>query len=503
MTIFHAIFSSRTCFISKKWHAFFIVQLTILLYQNAIANPINGQTVKKAIAEVIAQKDMRYASVGISIVNVKSTETIAEYNPHQALVPASTLKLITTATALSLLGKDFKFETKIEYDGTLSDGVLNGNLYIRGGGDPTLGAENYQSLIEEWATLVQTKGIKKIIGYIIGDERIFDMHTLPNTWIWEDIGNYYGAACSGLNFHANQYKLYLKPSGLAGGNVTVLRTEPDIKELQFFNEMKTGAPKSGDNGYIFGAPYSYERSLRGTIPAGVPTFAIRGSLPDPAFMAAKQLEITLRKKGIIIQKGSITYRIAKTENKPITETAPTTLHTHYSDILENIVGKTNLESINLNAEAMLRMIGKQQKGKGSTKAGIEAMLDFWHAKDIPTESMMIEDGSGLSRFNAIPAKTLTSILVQIAKEPIYQSFLKSLPVAGLNGTLRNFGVGTLLDGKMTAKTGYMKRARCLVGYIKTKSDKEIAFAVMLNNYQVDVTTANKYIEKILLAVANL
>ena len=177
------------------------------------------------------------------------------------MYPASNLKLLTTAVALDMLGGDYQINTDLEYDGQInSKGELNGNLYIRGEGDPTLGSSEmegvarYDSLFRIWVEQIKAKGIIKITGNIIGDDSYFDYMPLPGGWAWDDIGNYYAAGTSGLCINENLYYLYFKPADSVGEKAEVIRTEPQLANLSFINHMKTGKKGSGDNGYIYAAP---------------------------------------------------------------------------------------------------------------------------------------------------------------------------------------------------------------------------------------------------------
>src|ERR1019366_3057410 len=165
-------------------------------------------------------------------------------NSNISLVPASTLKIVTTSAALTLLGNDFKFETKLQYDGIFDTltGTINGNLYIVGGGDPTLESEYFKdekdslTTTDRWAELLKKKGIKKITGAVIGDASVFDDNVIPPQWIWADIGNYFGAGACGLTYHDNKYTLYFK-SGATGSKAIIKKTMPFIDSLKMVNTV--------------------------------------------------------------------------------------------------------------------------------------------------------------------------------------------------------------------------------------------------------------------------
>ena len=194
---------------------------------------------QSAVNELDRDPDMRAASWSICVMDAQNSKLLLGHHMHKSLATASVMKVVTTATALSLLGANYQFETVLEHDGELtSAGILNGNLYIRGGGDPSLGShrlENHlqlESLMGSWAKILQQRGIKAIRGRIIGDASCFDTQLTPEKWPWEDMGNYYGAGASGLNIHENFYSLDFRPGKTVGASTSVLRTQPFMSSLK-------------------------------------------------------------------------------------------------------------------------------------------------------------------------------------------------------------------------------------------------------------------------------
>ncbi|MEM1137012.1 MAG: D-alanyl-D-alanine carboxypeptidase/D-alanyl-D-alanine-endopeptidase, partial [Bacteroidota bacterium] len=227
--------------------------------------PTSGTKVLQQIANLLEEPKMTGASLGIFVEALDSPKVLVEYMPDLSLATASTMKAITTATALQILGADFQFKTKIAYSGTIDEtGTLNGNLYIIGGGDPTFGSDNMPSLMDFLANRILEKGIKKISGQLIGDASVFDSQLISNTWIWEDIGNYFGAGPSGLSIHQNQYSIYFKTGANINEPTSIVEIAPNVEGLQVINEVVTGKKGSGDNAYIYGGPFSNDRIVRGT-----------------------------------------------------------------------------------------------------------------------------------------------------------------------------------------------------------------------------------------------
>lgn len=391
-----------------------------------------------------------HATVSAYAVHMGTGEVLIDENSNKSLIPASCLKVVTTAAALHILGPESKFQTDLITDGVIEEGTLKGNLIILGGGDPCLGSgASWEKQIETWVEAVQKKGIKKIDGKVIGDASLWEKALAAPSWEWEDLGNYYGAGACALTFHENNYAVFFKPGKKEGEETTILRTEPAVTTITLQNEVKTGPIGSGDRACIYGAEFSLVQHLRGTIPLGVNEFAIKGSIPDPAAFCAKLLEIALQKRGISVGN----QLIAQGKKR-------TVLHTTFSPALKEIVHQTNQKSINLYAEHLLKKIGQQVLNEGSTNAGTKAVVDYWKKEKIDLEGFNMVDGSGLSRKNLVTAKQLVSMLLKMKKSEHFPIFLESLPQK---------------SEQVRAKSGSHSLLRGYTGYAG-----DIAFAILVN-----------------------
>ncbi len=452
----------------------------------------------------VSDSDFNNALISISLIDIETGSLLGEHQSDMSLVPASSMKVITTATALAVLGKDFKFKTELQYDGEiLKDGTLKGNIYIKGFGDPTLGAEKpegnipYVQLMSEWATKIKALGIRKIEGKVIGDASAFEYAVLAPTWQWNDIGNYYGAGASGLNINANTYELEFKQNPQLNGRPAVNTVTPNIPNLYLINEVVSAGRNSGDNCYIYGAPYQYVRYLRGSIPLGNGKFTVKGSIPEPAFTAAMLLLEELENQGVATNKIATT-QLEEFQSGNTTSVNRKSIHVHHSLPLSQIMKITNEESINLYCEAMLKMLGLKQKGEGSLEKGIETIKEYWEDKGLDTKGFFMEDGSGLSPRNGITSKQFASILKLVAKDKaLFNDFKNTLPLAGQTGTLKFMFRNSPAKGRIWAKTGSMRRIRSYTGYVKANSGKWLAFSVMVNNYTCSSAAARKKLEKIM------
>ena len=478
---------------------FVFVSLAYLLL-----NFVSAQTsLQKAIDALSKDQDLKHAGFGVCVIDVESGKIIAQNEMDKSLIPASSLKVVTTATALAKLGDDFKFKTELQYDGSLgSDGILNGNLYIKGYGDPTLGSDKFdkaipvEKLMTEFVDAIQKAGIKQINGKVVGDASFFSSSVNGRTWLWEDLGNYYASGAWGLNILENKYYLNFQQNPKIGEQPKILNTDPSIPNLYLINEVNSAESNSGDNAYIFGSPYSYTRFVRGTIPVGKGTFTIKGAIPDPPFFAAHLLVNALEEAGISTSKRATSQ--FQLEQEDATKTKRKTIHTHYSPSLKEIAIQTNLESVNLYCESMLRYLAVSAKSSGSEN-GLEIIKDFWKEKGLDVDGLYLEDGSGLSPYNSVSSFHLAKILQLIAKEKkLFNSFNESLPIAGRSGTLKYMLKGTAAENKIRAKSGGMKRVRSYTGYARAKNGKLLSFSIIANHFSCSSRDMRRKIEKIML-----
>ncbi len=419
---------------------------------------------------------LEHASVGIYAIDCTTKKVVIEENCDLSLIPASCMKIITTGAALHILGAQYRFETKLEVDETLgSKGVLHGNLFIRGGGDPCLGSNripgslSWEEQIRIWADAVEQLGVRRIEGRVIGDSGRWELAMAAPSWSWEDLGNYYGAGASALSFHENCISLVFQP-GDVGKEAKLLRAEPPVPLLVFQNEVKTGPEGSGDGACIYGSEFSFLQCIRGTIPAGVSEFTIKGAIPDPAAFCAGLLAKELQERGIEIVNGDLQGK------------KRTVFHSTLSPSLGEIVFWTNQKSINLYAEHLLKKMGEVVCQEGSTQAGIRAVTEFWRSQGIDLNGFQMADGSGLSRKNLITPKQMVEILVKIKESEHFSLFFDSLPQ--VNDSIR-------------AKSGSMSLIKGYGGYAG-----KIAFMAIVNQC-LDRNGMNKGLERVLLELNKL
>lgn len=428
-----------------------------------------------------ADASLKNASWSLDVVEAHTGKPILSHNSQLSLVPASTQKVVTTATALLLLGSDFRYPTRVIIRGNIHQGVLHGDLIIKGSGDPTLGAVqmddslSLERVFNYWLNDIRAAGIGQITGSIIADDSVFDREMVPRKWIWEDIGNYYGAGSSGLTVHENMYTVFFQAGGKPGDAVKVLGTDPVIPGMVLENQVSTGPAGSGDQVYIFGAPFSNQRILTGTIPAGSSRFPVRGSIPDPPAYLAFAFNEFLNQNNIPTSVKSPTAG-----NSSIKEQ---TISTWWSPSLKDIAYRTNLNSNNTYAENLLKTLGYQISGQGNLAAGNKALLTLWSQLGVDMDGMRLHDGSGLSPSNRLTTRQITSILSYCAQHAVFEDLRQGFPLAGVSGSLANAFHDTASRGVLAAKSGFLSNVRSFAGYTTTRDGTLVAFAFIVNDYQ--------------------
>lgn len=461
------------------------VQITLVL---------NGQ--EKALDLLLSDSSMYGASVSLCILDAGSGDPVFEYNPFTSLMPASTMKLITTAAALELLGPEYVFTTILGYSGNLDkrSGKLDGDIVITGGGDPALGSPyfkgHYGDFINNWVSDIREAGIREISGDIIADDSRYDYEPVPPKWLWEDIGNYYGAGASGLSVFDNTYEIHMKTDG-PGTIPQITGVLPGEVSVELTNRLL--AEGDSDNGYVYAAPHTDKGWMSGTVPVNRNDFVLRASIPDPPLLLARILKNRLYSAGISVTGKPSTSRIEKLipGNTEIISRIT-------SPMLDSIIIILNHESVNLYAEHLARELGRVYLNNGSTKSGTGIILKFIKEAGIPGEGVFIEDGSGLSPFNAVNARALASLLCYMKnKSASFNEFFTSLPEAGRAGTLARYFKDPVFESRLRAKSGSITRVRCYAGYLGTISGRDLTFSIMINNYSGSSRTIISGIEEIL------
>ncbi|MBR5532773.1 MAG: D-alanyl-D-alanine carboxypeptidase/D-alanyl-D-alanine-endopeptidase [Bacteroidales bacterium] len=418
----------------------------------------------------IAQSSLDDSLVGYSVIDIKNHSIIAEKNGDMALIPASVTKVITTATVLEIIPSSKKFETKIEYNGKVTNGTLYGKLIIKGCGDPTLGSQYIESskerVFENIATMLKRNGINNVCGEVVCDNSLFPYNGARGAWLCEDLGNYYAAESYGVNFIDNQYSLYFN-TGNEGGNATITKCEPLMPELKFINRLKVKG-NGKDSAYITGMDFCDIRLLNGTIPCNKSNYKLKGAIPSPSAVFERELRNFLITNGMWVESSN-DIAINKTNN---------TLGVIYSPQLKDIVTITNHRSNNLYAETLLKWCGLVRGGEATSDKGIGVVMNLWQERGVDMSNCLLFDGSGLSPKNKISSNCIANILCK-AYENV--AFKNSLPKVGIDGTVKNFMKDMPSAKHLSLKTGSMQGVQCYAGYYDNGSDI-YAIVIMVNNF---------------------
>ena len=434
---------------------------------------------------------LQHASVSAIISDAETGKTIASLEPERCVTPASITKLITTATALELLDSTFRFETVVAYDGTFANGTIDGNLYIIGSGDPSLGSRfvNDYYFLNRWCQHLKSLGVRRITGNIVADASVYDSDPIPSKWIWEDMGNYYGAGVYGLSVFDNTLNISMR-SGDVGTQPTILKVTPQIEGLQLYNlAQSTKTPM--DSAFVRGMAYDNRRWIVGAVPANRGQFLLKGDIPNPPLCLAEQFAALLRHYGVTIDG---------TFSDHATNTLPRiTLFVHKSEPLSALVRVTNFTSNNNYAEHIFRRLAAQNATPASNNAAIAVEKNFWQQRGISFDGISLNDGSGLSPFDAFSANFLNQILLEMYHSPQFPAYLNSIPLAGKEGTVKNF-LKQNKTAQIHAKSGSMAGVQSYAGYI-LKGGKTYTFCIIVNHFD-SRKQVRKEIESWILKVVN-
>lgn len=420
-----------------------------------------AQTVSQQLAKAFAQfeKDpqLRAAIASLYVVDVNTGKVIFDKNSEIGLAPASTLKLATSVAAYELLGKDFRYRT--EFGVSAKDSAI----YIFPSGDPTLGSWRWEQTREKETLARITTVLKKNVGTfreIVFKNGGWNFEAIPDGWIWQDIGNYYGAGASGFNWRENQFDLILKSGQNVGDKVEVIRTEPEVYSYRISSRATAAAKGTGDNAYIYFPLNNGEGIVRGTIPAGENSFSISGAMPS-----AKNefVDILINELKDLQKKPTYISSLFTDDNE---KNNVKIIHTETSPPLDSIIYWLNKKSINLYAEALVKTMAYKEKGLGATDKGIEIIKDFYRTKGIDPVTLNMADGSGLSPLNRVTTKVQVQVLQYAQKQPWFNGFYYSLPT--YNG--------------MKIKSGTISDVKGFTGYHTSKKGEEYAFSFLVNNY---------------------
>ena len=443
------------------------------------------------------------AHSGVAVKSLTDDAYIFRSNDEKFFIPASNMKLFTTAAGLVLLGPEFRYTTSLYADGEIRDGLLDGNLLIRGVGDPTLSgrfhAGGAAEIFSDWAQALLRLGIRAIRGDIIGDGSLFDEAYLGAGWAWDDDLYCYSAEISALSINDNCIAISVRP-GATTEELPSITIDDDSGYVTIRNRAVTTSSKEGTSLRLSREPASNLLTISGEIPANKDGERFFVTIHNPALFAAAHLKRVLQSKGIAVG-GTITDR--RMSSGPIVYGSMKIVASYTSPPLRDVISKINKTSRNLDAELLFRTLGNSFRSDGSAQAAAEVLNGALEKMLVPPDSVVVYDGSGLSRMNLVTPTALLALLEYMYRHEHFTYFLDSLPIAGVDGTLKDRMRNTPAEGRVVAKTGSMTHVLNLSGYVRSREGRMYAFSIMTNNYTGPVEALKRVQDSALVSLFNL
>jgi D-alanyl-D-alanine carboxypeptidase/D-alanyl-D-alanine-endopeptidase (penicillin-binding protein 4) len=421
-------------------------------------------------------------------------------NSTKLVMPASNMKLVTLAVAAERLGWDFQYDTRLEAAGTIADGTLDGDLVVTGGGDPSIVGQDFgqSPAFFEWADALRAAGIRRVNGRLIGDDRVFDREWLAPGWSWDYLSASYAAPSGALSYNENAIVVRVSPGQTAGAPAVVL-TAPLGHGFAVRNEAVTGAAGSAGRAEVLRPPGETTLTVRGSVPLGGAPVVRGAAVGDPSRFFVEGLRLALAERGIIVRDGACA--IADLATPPAADHRRV-IATRSSLPLSSLAGYFLKVSQNFYADMLLKTIGRAAGRPGSVAEGRRAVRETIAAWGIAPDEIVMNDGSGLSRYDYVTADAIVALLRRMWQdERMRGPFTAALPVAGHDGTLDTRMRGTILDDRVEAKTGTLANVRSLSGYLETTTGKHIVFSIIANNFTAPASQVDAIVEKMLTILA--
>ncbi|HEY7284597.1 MAG TPA: D-alanyl-D-alanine carboxypeptidase/D-alanyl-D-alanine-endopeptidase [Vicinamibacterales bacterium] len=460
---------------------------------------------------VISDPALARGTWGVLVQSLKTGETLFAWNPQKLLLPASNMKLVTLAAAADRLGWDYTYQTRLLARGPINAGVLSGDLIVVGSGDPSIGNVDGSAarVFDGWAERLKQLGISVVDGRIIGDDRAFDADTLGFGWSWDDLTEDYAAGVGALQFNENAIRVSVSP-GPSPGAPAAISVDPPESGIVVVNSARTAPTGAIADVTAHRLPGQRTLVVAGSVPAGAASPAILTMAVDNATLFFVQaLRRSLIAHGIDVHGPAVDIDDVTT---PVDETGASSVAVHRSPPLSVLAQRLMKVSQNQYAETFLKTLGidrtqrDQMEREGFSRAtaikGRTAAQKLFQDWGVDPGSLIIRDGSGLSRYDFVTAQALVTILTHVYKDArLYEPFAASLPTPGTDGTLANRLKGTAAETRLRAKTGSMSQVRALSGYLTTSDDELLVFSVIANNFDTTADVINRATDAMLIKLA--
>jgi D-alanyl-D-alanine carboxypeptidase/D-alanyl-D-alanine-endopeptidase (penicillin-binding protein 4) len=433
---------------------------------------------------------------GIAVYSIDRQQRLFELNPRALLVPASSAKIVTVATAAEAVGWNYRYVTTLRATGPIANGVLKGDLIAVGSGDPSIGGAAGDDL-SVWSEGITAAGIHRIEGRIIGDDDAFEEPRPQLAWAWDDLGYTTGAVFGALNVAENRTVITIAP-GAAEGAPTAITVDPRAAYRVLTNRSVTGPSGSTQLLWPEQRPGETALTIGGSIPVGAAPVSIGIAVGNPTLWFASVLRSRLIGDGIEVVGEAAD--IDDIRPPPVREAA-SVIFTHPSRTLAEIARPLLKDSINLYAEALLRL--NAAPGMFPTNdAALEGMRRRLESWGVPRDGSQLVDGSGLSRRDTLSPEALLTTLRRMYDPTGVSPFMTALPIAGVDGSLSQRMKGTAAERTVRAKTGTMSNIRSLSGYATTRDGEHLAFVIIVNNFEGTGAQANDALDRIAVRLAS-
>jgi len=474
---------------------------------------LQAQNVEKRVSRLLDQPPFNRATWNIYAQDNRG-RVLLNRNGDRFSVPASNTKLVVAATATVLLPADYRARTSVYANGTITSGVLHGDLIVYGHGDPTWsercytidtlapgGCDSTWTAVDAIAESLRARGIRRVTGRIVGDGSYFEPLLVHPSWNTFDLNWWYAAPVSGLGFHDNSVDFQITPGPAVDAPPAITWT-PDLSLFTFENRARTVPADSsttiGDN--FFRKPGTLDIWAEGTVSLSRSPWIESFALPDPSLYAARAVEISLKKKGISVGGGaasttdSMAFRSLRCCGSPVVE--------YRGRPLPDIVFPILNSSQNWFAEMLLKLLGREVGDTGSWEKGLDVEKRFLiDSVKIDSTAFALEDGSGLAAGNLVTPHAFVQLLAYMYRHPKRAPFLAGLPHAQQRGSLLKRFAGTPLEGHVLAKTGSIDRVNTLSGYVERADGRVITFSIQANAHDVPTRQMLAQIDSIVVQLA--
>ena len=436
------------------------------------------------------------ALVGVRVESLTTGAVLYARESGRHVMPASNMKLVTLAVAAARLGWDFRYETRLDAAGPIADGVLEGDLVVVGSGDPSIGSGDAgpAPLFSTWVAALRAAGINRVRGRIVGDDNAFEDEGRGGGWSWDYLTAAYAAPTGALSYNENIALVRARPGRAEGDAATVIVTPPG-HGFEVRGDVTTAG--AGTRGTLSASRVLGSREVvaRGRIPAGGDDVTRTMAVENPTSFFVGSLMAALEANGIRVRDGA--WDIDAIDS-PVVEAGRRVIARHQSLPLSVLGGYLMKVSQNFYAETLLRTIGHAASGTGSEDAGRRVVRETLGSWGIPADSVVVYDGSGLSRYNYVTADAMVAILKRMwADEAERGPFVATLPVAGHDGTLSSRMRDTDLRRHVQAKTGSIANVRALSGYLDTTAGEKLVFSIIANHFTAPASQVDDVVEKAL------